>query len=58
MREAGTIILLATWALSAAYLIAEKLIVRKPLPGRIQWVFIRVGITGMISGFALYFIGG
>jgi hypothetical protein len=58
MRETGTIILLATWALSAVYLVTEKLIVRKPLPGFIQWLFIRVGIIGAVVGFALYFIGG
>lgn len=58
MREVGTALLLLVFALSAAYLIVEKLIVKRPLPMPIQYAFISVGIAGLLSGFALYFIGG
>ena len=46
-----------TLALSVIYLIAEKLIVRAPLPQRLQHAYLSVGVVAVFSSFSLYFAG-
>lgn len=57
MKEVGTAIMIFTLALSAAYLVTEKLVVKAPLPTPIQRAYISIGIAGVISSFTLYFLG-
>lgn len=57
MKEVGTAIMIFTLALSVIYLIAEKLIVRAPLPQRLQHAYLSVGVVAVFSSFSLYFAG-